>query len=569
MYILGIWDGHDSGAALINGDRIIYAANEERFTKRKLEIQFPYHAITAALAYANLKPSDIEVVAFPTLELTKTISRVFPAQKEAYYKFRRRKMIRPHFETLMHYQKYFMTNIGVLPLCTSISKAAVSRTLHNMGFSKFKLYPVDHHTSHATTAAFTSGHKNSLIVTLDGLGDGKSGTISTFENGKLELKESISARDSIGIFYEQVTNILGMRELEDEGKIMAMADFSYPFAFRDNKLKEFFKVEGCSIKAKYGPIAQYDMLSRISWATPREQFGYMAQQLLEETLVQFFVNASREYKFDSVAMSGGTMSNVKANMLIRESGAFKHHYIFPHMGDGGIALGAAMHVNYLINGISGYQFDNAYLGKEYSDAEIEEILKKDRTLHFELDRGKAKHAAELIADDNYLFWFQGRMEFGPRALGNRSILAKAGSETVKDKLNLYVKKREWFQPFAPSMLEEEAPRMLEGVGHDYNHFMTTAYRVKKEHADAMRSVMHVDLTARPQMVGDENPAYRDLLKNVKKNSGYGVILNTSLNIHGMPIAMGPEDVIKAVKDTGTRYFFLGNYFVENKNALKV
>ena len=565
MYILGIWDGHDSGAALIRENRIIYAANEERFTKRKLEVRFPYRSIRASLEFERIKPGDVKVIAFPTLEFTKTVSRVFPAQKEAYYKFRRRKMLKPRFEEQRHYLKYAMTSIGVLPLCGAISRHSVGSSLRAMGFSDFKLYAVDHHRAHAATAAFTSGFRDSLVVTLDGLGDGKSGTVSAFENGALKQISSIPSRDSIGVFYEQVTNILGMRELEDEGKIMAMADFSYPFKYSENKLKGFFAVEGTGIKARYGPIAQYKMLSRISWSTPREQFAYMAQQVLEETLQKYFENLSKEHKFDSVAVSGGTMSNVKANMRIREKGLFKRHYIFPHMGDGGIALGAAMQVNYELNGISAYAFNDAYLGNDYGDNEIEETLKKDAALHFELDGDKPGHAADLISDNNYLFWFQDRMEYGPRALGNRSIVAKAGSDDVKDRLNLYVKKREWFQPFAPSMLAEDAHMLLDGAT-EHNKFMTMAYRVREQHRDIMKSVVHVDMTSRPQMVGDENRAYMEMLKRVRKRSGYGVVLNTSLNIHGMPIAMTPEDVIRAAKETGTRYMFLGSYFVENTKA---
>ncbi len=567
MYILGLWDGHDSGAALIKDDKIIYAANEERFTKRKLEINFPYNAIKAALAFEKLEPSEIKAVAFPTLELTKTISRVFPGQKEFYYKFRRRKMKKPVFENLMHYQKYAMTSIGPLPLCKSISKYEIRKKLKSMGFVDFNLYAIDHHEAHAATAAFTSGLKKGIVITLDGVGDGKSGSISTLENGELKKEKTISARNSIGIFYEQITNILGMRELEDEGKIMAMADYSYPFAFKDNKLKDLFTVEGTEIKAKYGPITQYKVLSSLAWSTPREQLAYMSQQLLEEITVSFFKNLKKEFEFKSIAASGGTMSNVKANMRIREETGINDFYIFPHMGDGGIALGAAMQANYLINGITNYVFDNAYLGTSYSDDNIKKTIKKYKQLEFEEDSDKSRHAAELISKDNYLFWFQGRMEYGPRALGNRSIIAKAGSENVKDKLNLYVKKREWFQPFAPSMLEEESTRILENANGRYNKFMTMAYRVKKEFADQMKSVVHVDMTARPQMVGDENQSYKSLLKKLKKIEGYGVVLNTSLNIHGMPIAMEPDDVIKAAIDTKTRYLFLGGYFVENKNHL--
>jgi len=566
MYILGVWDGHDSGAALLDGNKIVFAANEERFTKRKLEVKFPENSIKAALDYAGIKPSDIDTVAFPTTELTKTLERIMPYSKEYYYMYRRRKMLRPKFDNFRHWLKYTMTQFGVLPFCETISKSIVSKNLRHLGFSNFKIYAIDHHTAHAATAAFASGFKKALVVTLDGLGDGLSGSISTFEKGKLERHHVLPARNSIGIFYEQVTNILSMRELEDEGKIMAMADYSYPFDFNDNKLKDFFKVDGIDIIAKYPHYKQFEMLDAIAWGTPREQFAYMAQQLLEKVLSKFFENVIDEYGIGNVAMAGGSMSNVKANMKIRMLDGLKDWFIFPHMGDGGMAMGAAMYANYMLNGISSYDFDNAYLGTEYSENEIKAAIKKEKDLKFEIDSDKSGHAADLIEANNYLFWFQGRMEYGPRALGNRSILAKASSEDVKDKLNLYVKKREWFQPFAPSMLKEDAHVLLEDV-KGYDKFMTMAYSVKRERADTMKSVVHVDLTARPQMVGNENKSYQKLLNDVKKASGYGVILNTSFNIHGMPIVMTPEDAISTMKATGTRYMFLGDFFVENKKAI--
>ncbi len=565
MYILGVWDGHDSGAALIDGKKIIFASNEERFTKRKLEVSFPYKSINAALAYAGIKPKDIDVVAFPTTEFTKTLSRVFPGQKESYYAFRRRKMLRPRAEMLMHYAKYSMTGIGVLPFCNFISSAAVMQELRSMGFRDPKLVHVEHHASHAATAAFTSGLRKALVITLDGLGDGLSGTVSTFYKGRLERQLEIPASDSIGIFFEQVTNILGMRELEDEGKVMAMADYSYPFKFEENKLKGLFNVEGISIRARNGFIRQYDFLSRLSWSMPREQFAYMAQQLLEHTVSKFISNAMDEFGYSGVALAGGVFSNVKANLAIRMLHRLREWYIFPHMGDGGIALGAAMQANYEMNGVHNYAFNDAYLGMEYDESEIKTILAKEKQISYEIDNDKSSHAAELISDDNYVFWFQGRMEYGPRALGNRSILANAGSEKVKESLNMRVKRREWYQPFAPSILEEDAGRLLEDA-ETKSRFMTMAYKIKPAFKDAMKSAIHIDMTARPQMLGSENPTYRGLLERLKRKLEYGIALNTSLNIHGMPIAMSPEDAISAMKETKTRYMFIGDYFVENKGA---
>ncbi len=565
MYVLGLWDGHDAGAALLEDNRIVFASNEERYTKRKLEIKFPYNSIMAALSYANLKPSEIEAVAFPTAEFAKTASRLLPYQQEVYYRFRRRKMLRPRTDSLRRFMKTIQTNVGVLPTFVPLSKAVIAGHLRNMGFENFKLHYVDHHASHAATAAFTSGFDKALVLTLDGLGDGLSGSVSTFAKGKLRREHAIRARNSLGIFYEQVTNIVGMRELEDEGKVMAMAAYSYPFPFEENRLRDFFRVEGVDIIAKYSHLRQYDLLSRISWSMPREQFAYMAQQLLERTLSEFVGNAIDEYGTGNVAMAGGLFSNVKANMQVRNIRALKKWFIHPHMGDGGTALGAAMRVNYLLNGVHAYRFDDAYLGDEFGDDYIEDALRKERGISFEADSDKSAHAAELISKDNYVFWFQGRMEYGPRALGNRSILAKADSEGVKEKLNLYVKQREWFQPFCPSLLEEDAGRLFDQV-KGIDRFMTMAYRVKEGREDLLRSVVHVDNTARPQMVGNENGNYRKLLERVKRKLGYGVVLNTSFNIHGMPIVMNPEDALLTMKKTKTRHMFLGGFYVENRGA---
>ena len=563
MYILGIWDGHDAGAALVEDNKVIFAANEERFTKRKLEVNFPKHSIEAALRYAKIKPDDIEHIAFSTTEFAKTIERMFPKMRENYYIFRRRKRLKPRFSDLRHMLKYSITSIGITPGSTTINKHMLGKELRNMGFGKFKLYAVEHHAAHAATAAFTSPFKKALIITSDGLGDGLSGSISIMEKNTLTRKSVTKASDSLGIFFEQATNIIGMRELEDEGKVMAMADYSYPFSMDENLFRDFFSVDGISIKAKYNTIKQFEMLQRISWQLPREQFAYMVQQLLTEMLTKFVDNAIERFGIGDVAFSGGIFSNVKANMSLRKLDSLKHWYIFPHMGDGGIALGAALHTNYILNGITKHDF-TAYLGPAYGENETIAALKRHK-MKFQLERKEqSKHAAELVTDGHYIFWFQDRMEYGPRALGDRSILARSDSEEIKDTLNLYVKKREWFQPFAPSIMEEEAERLLEYDNKGKDKFMTMAYMVKKEKRNVTKSVMHIDGSARAQMVGRENPIYYDVIKQVKNISGNGIVLNTSFNVHGSPIVMDPNDAIMTMKKTNSKYMFINGFFVTNK-----
>ena len=568
MYVLGVWDGHDAGAALIDDDKIVYAANEERFTRRKLEMKFPFNSIMGALAYANIKPTDIEHVAFSTTEFTKTMERVFPYMREYYYLFRRRKIPQPRFENFRHNLKYTLTPIGILPLCNAISASYIARNLRHMGFRNFKLHRVEHHVAHAATAAFTAPFRKGLIITLDGLGDGLSGSISVLENGELDRRLKIKARDSLGIFFEQVTNIVGMRELEDEGKVMAMADYSYPFDYESNKFKDFFRVEGTVLRAIHSPVKQFTMLRRAAWQMPREQFAYMAQQVLENTMVKLISNAIDRYSIGDVAFAGGIFANVKANMMVRGLETVKHWYVFPHMGDGGIAMGAALWAAHGLTGNSSFKFD-AYLGHDYSEDETESVVKADRQFTYvREDRSdQAKHAAELINDGNYVLWFQGRMEYGPRALGNRSILAPSSSETVKDKLNMYVKKREWFQPFAPSLLESDAPKLLEYDDKGADRYMTMTYMVRPEMYEMTRSVVNVDHSARPQMVGSENTFYMELLKSVKRHTGYGIVLNTSFNLHGYPIVMSPADALKVMKETGTKHMFINGITVTNRKGV--
>ncbi|MDE1865497.1 MAG: hypothetical protein KGH94_02570 [Candidatus Micrarchaeota archaeon] len=565
MHVLGVWDGHDSGAALVRDNEVLFAANEERFTRRKLEISFPEHSIRAALKHAGLKPPEVEHVAFTTTEFTKTLERVIPGMKESYYQFRRRRIPKPAFEHARHKLKYSITTVGPIPLCGTVSSSIVRSRLDRMGFRNYKLHIVDHHTAHAATAAFTSGQKRAMVLTLDGLGDGLSGSASILSNGKLERSLAISARDSIGIFYEQVTNILGMRELEDEGKIMAMADYSFPFPFEKNRFKDFFDLTGTRLRARYSPSRQYDMICRTAWQMPREQTAYMAQQLVEGLLIKLTSNLVDRHGIGDLAVAGGLFSNVKANMLVRELDNVKSMHIFPHMGDGGIALGAALQTSHEITGATDFAF-SAYLGNGYSQDEVEDALKVEKSLKYSVEgkEEQCRHAAELMQEGNYIFWFQNRMEYGPRALGNRSILAPSDSDEVKERLNLFVKQREWFQPFAPSMLEEDVHKLVEYDNKGFNRFMTSAYRLRPEHKAVERSVAHVDGTVRSQMVGEENKTYQNLLKAVRKHRGYGIVLNTSFNIHGQPIVMTPGDAIQTMKETKTKYMFIDGVFVTNR-----
>ena len=559
--ILGIWDGHDCGAAIVEGKKVGVAVNEERFTGRKLEVGFPANSIKVCLNFLDLKPCDIEEIAITTTDFAKTLTRIFPSLKENYYLFRRRKMEKPRFVDLRRNIKYRTTEIKEKPLCRTLTRWYYKKNLKKLGFKDFNLHIVEHHLAHAASASFCSGFKKALCITLDGVGDGLSGTVNVYKNGEIERIGQSLAKDSLGIFFEQVTNLLGMRELEDEGKVMALADYAFEVPYEENKLMSLFEVNGLTIKSKQTTASRYKLLKKILWNTPREQFAYMAQKTLEEKIVKLFKNAIEETGLRDVCWAGGVASNIKANMRIKNLPELRRWFVFPHMGDGGLALGAALYVNHELNGIKECKLEHVFLGAEYSEEEIEDSLKKVKGIEYERRDDIAEFVGDLITKNNFVLWFQGRMEYGPRALGNRSILAPAYSLEIKDELNLKIKKRNWFQPFCPSLLKEEAKKFfvdLKGL----DKFMTMGYATKPEVRERIKAVISLDGSTRPQMLGKENEKYRRVIQEVKKQTGDGILLNTSFNLHGYPIVCSPKDALKVMLRTKTKYMALGNFFIE-------
>jgi len=563
MLILGIWDGHDSGACIVEDGIIKVAINEERLTRKKLDIEFPQNSIKACLNHLNLKPTDISIVATTGTQLTRIMARQFHFLDDNFYKLRRRLIPKPRFEREKRFLKYWLAKFNASYL-KEFTKHQIGKKLKTIGFDNPKIYVVDHHFAHAASAIFTSGFKKNLCITLDGVGDGLSGTVNLFENGEIKRISTMKEKDSIGLFFEEVTTILGFRELEDEGKIMAMADYSYPIPDERNKLLDFFKVDGLKMKAKHSTIRRFIELGKIKWSTPNERFAYMAQKTLENHVLQLFRNAIQKTGMEDVCWSGGVAANIKLNRIIRLKSGLKDWFVFPHMGDGGLAVGAALYVAHMLEGIEPKRIDDVYFGLDFDNENIKKSLQE---VSNQVEYEELKNPTETVADllkNNYVFWFQNRMEYGPRALGNRSILAPADSEDVKDILNLMVKKREWFQPFCPSLLEEDVNKVFEDYDEKPDRFMTMGYMLKKELKRRYASIANVDSSVRPQMVGNENQQYRELLKNIKKNGGVGIVLNTSFNIHGEPIVCSPKDALETMMKTKTKYMILGNFFVKLK-----
>ncbi|MCM0607197.1 MAG: hypothetical protein KA715_13995 [Xanthomonadaceae bacterium] len=561
-YILGLWDGHDAGAALIAGDQILCCINEERITRKKLDVGFPVQSILTILKTQGIKPEEITDVAFTTSDFSKTLTRMIPSLKDSYYQIRRRKVMPGVFYQIKKSAKYLLTLFPSNAFFRWMSREYIKKELKSLGFKSPMIHLVGHHDAHAVCAAYCSGMNDALVITLDGIGDGLSGSAWKLESGKLTPYKSISGRDSFGIFFEHVTNLMNMRELEDEGKVMALANYAFPIEDSKNPMLSLFKIDSSGVHCKYGPLKLYKELKTIQWKYPFEQFAYMAQRVLEVKVLEFIQSLLKETGATRIAYAGGVASNIKINRLIRELPGVSELFVFPHMGDGGQALGAAMAVNEKQNGINKYSLKDLYLGNGYTDSEIETEVKRTG-LKYKRIENPVETAAQLISDGEIIFWFQGRMEYGPRSLGARSILSRPDSVEIKDRLNLSLKRRVWYQPFCPSMLEADAKIVIKNYDGDINPFMTRAYLVNREHQDKLQGVIGIDGTCRPQILrGNEGTPYANLIQKVKDKTGLGVVLNTSFNIHGEPLVCSPYDALKALKETGVKHLVMGNYYIE-------
>ncbi len=562
MNVLGIWDGHDAGAALLQDGRLRFAVNEERLTRRKLEIRFPTQSIEACLTSANLRPGDIDLVAASTSDPAKTLGRWWPGSKERYYAVRRRKAWPGVLARLTRGVKYRMTEWAPGPISTTLSRVALGRTLREHGLAGAELVIVDHHEAHAAPAAWAAAFAPCAVVTIDGLGDGHSATISTFSGGVLQRVASSPSRHSLGVFFEHVTNLLNMRELEDEGKVMALADYASPIDDEENPLFKCIRVRCGRIETARPGHSLRPMLARIHWRYANEQFAYMAQRVVEQTCVGLARDAVRLTGLRRIALAGGVVSNVKATRRIQQLPEVEDVYVFPHMGDGGLAVGAAV----VGAARKGEKIDltltSLDLGHGYSRDDIERALRNAGL--FARCQPRVTHAvAELLERDGIVMWFQGRMEYGPRALGNRSVLARPDRPGLRDRLNLVLKRRVWYQPFCPSMLESEGARVLADWNGSRNRFMTIASEVAVEHRERLAGVMSIDGTCRPQFVADDDPGeFAELLRQGRRKWGVGAVLNTSFNIHGEPLVCSPEQAIDVFQRSGADALAIGSFLIQ-------
>lgn len=563
MIVLGVWDGHDSGASLIIDGKIVSAVNEERFTRRKQEVRFPYNSIKFCLENSSLRSSDIDEIAFASSDVSNTVSRAFPKVSEDYY-YVRRKLKTP--SKLSNFNRPILNNLGrIMPnnMFRRVNEYNVRKRLSKLGFDgSQKLHFVEHHIAHAASAFFTSGKKESIVLTYDALGDGISSSVNLCNSNGIQRLASSGTVDSLVLMYQEAVEILKMRILEDEGKVMCLADFSK--YNKKNPLRDIYYIDDLKIKSKLSFEGRWKLLNKLAFNLPKEDFCFLIQDAFEYHIEKWISNIIDLQSPVHISLAGGGASNIKANMKIKKLIGDNNWFVFPQMGDGGLALGAALYIYSKHKKIPISELIDVRLGPEYDDSDIKRALLKHKLkLSFDEISDPAGHASDILTKNKIVFWFQNRMEFGPRSLGARSMLAPANLEGVRDKLNSIVKRRSKYQPFCPSILHDYCKKSLIDYKKE-SPFMTMGYYVKEEYLASLSQVMSKDNSSRPQSVVESYGIYYNLLKNYQKETGIGGVLNTSFNIHGEPIVCSPEDAIRTQINSTNKYMVIGNYLVSLK-----
>lgn len=599
MNILGINTSIDCTAVVMRNGRVLAAIAEERLSRKKLHTGFPRQAIMTCLRQSGMTGDKIDAVALGFKEYLTAA----PLVTELLFnprgcQFEPENNI-PLMTILAESVRILFTNPGAFLAMVNPKKwrqwnlERYAKELLFFGISRAKVIGVDHHTAHAASAYYCCGFDNVLAVTADGSGDGLSASMFLGKNGKLVKIKSVPKSQSAGLMYAAVTKFLGFKPHRHEGKITGLAAFGRPrktMVVLNNLLrlsgdkKNFTGSLGQNFKERLAEYLRWGLkgsflrqwevneimgvMRRSVDGLPREDIAAGVQKWLEEAISGWVKNAITETGQKNIALAGGIFANVRLNQKIAELPGVKEIYVQPNMGDGGTALGAALVVwqRYLEEQgkiMKPVLLNNVYLGLEFSRPEIKSAI-KSRGLKAVMVSDIEKRAAEAIAAGKIVGWFQGRMEFGPRALGNRSLLASATDRNINDILNARLKRTE-FMPFAPSVLDTDISRYVKYSNHSCkpSKFMTITFDCTPMAKKRVPAVVHVDGTARPQIVEREtNPKYYRVLEEYKKLTGLGIFVNTSFNIHEEPIVCTPQDAIRSFEKNSCDVLVMDDWWIE-------
>jgi carbamoyltransferase len=570
MFTLGINAAyHDPAACVVKDGRILAATEEERFThikhgKRPVPFstyELPFHAIDYCLREAGIRLVDIDHVAYsfdPWLSVGKRgddgaigLPRESTSDPNA-----------NEWETV--WAPLFLASIINAPhhLASEVPHHLQARFRGARPDGPYRWHFVDHHIAHAASAFYCSPFQQAAVLTLDGRGERATTTYSIGHGNRLERIAQVDLPHSLGLFYAQITSHLGFLHCSDEYKVMALASFGKPRYLADFRdilrvgSEGQYTLQQLRLQDRFGPPRQR--------GEPLEQRHYdiahSMQVVLEETVVHLVAWLHNATGTDDLCLAGGVALNCVMNTRLREVGPFRRIWIQPAAGDAGTALGAALWIDLQERRSQERAFlmEHAFLGPAYSDAEIEHVLRMAKLPYRRLNN-IADETADLLVQDKTIGWFQGRMEFGPRALGARSILASPLHASMPSKIN-ELKDREDFRPVAPVVLEEEADRWFARAS--VSPFMLFVYDVLPEKADRIPAVRHVDGTARIQTVNrTQHALYYDLVKAFQRRTGVPVLVNTSFNTLSKPIVCSPRDAIEVFCSSPLDALVIGSFLL--------
>ncbi len=571
--VLGVHDGHNASAALLRDGRIELALQEERLTRVKNQGDAPGGALAAALALVNGGPTP---VAAPIAALN--------GHYMNYRQWERETIVRDYARCSSLGSRLKQTLKGSAVDRMYQRRRAAERVEHlgAIGLSSRQLAPVEHHQAHAAAAYYTSPYDSPrgstgekiLVLTCDGSGDRLSATVSVGENGRLTRLAQVSEHDSIGRLYALVTRRLGMVPLEHEYKVMGLAPYaanSRGAADVARMLEGLFEATGDGLgwRRRKGVPSMYAAYTFLGTLLEGQRFDWVAagaQRFIETMLTRWVAGAVRETGIGRIACAGGVFMNVKVNLAILELPEVESMFVFPSCGDESNSIGAACW-EAARRGEAIEPLGAIYYGDAITDGEAEEAMHAaSQRIRFRYDwiPDIEKRVASELAQGRIVARAKGASEFGARALGNRSILARADSPAAVRTINEAIKNRDFWMPFAPAVLAERTERYYEKPKPVESPYMMFAFRTRPECRAALAGVQHpYDFTTRPQEVrAEHNPAFHRLLQEYEAITGEAAVLNTSFNLHGEPIVYRARDAVDVFLRSGLKHMALGNWWVE-------
>lgn len=576
MTVLSFSSEHEAGAAIVQNGKIKAAVNEERYTRVKNQSGFPQNSIDAVLKIANVKPEQVDHVIIPEMSKAKdffmNVVPLFPLNV-----FSKNGTPYPGFSDFV---KQFLMSSYIIAksyLRVGFSHARDIRKLKKM-FPQAKFHRVEHHVTHAASAYFTCTFDDALIISADYWGDFASVMVSRGKGKDIKVISRSYYPHSPGHYYASVTKWFGFKANRHEGKIVGLAAYGDPNSPAYEEIKDLLACDGLKIKAPFMlgkmwhhriPIFKNNLMKKLLKKYSREDIAAVMQRRFEEVFTELVTNCVKKYKVENVLLVGGSFANVKLNQRIFEIDGVNNVYVFPNMSDGGISSGAALYHDIRSNGAIKTNLKNVYLGPEFTNDEIKQAL-EEANVKFEYYEDIETKLAQLLAKNSIIARFNGRMEYGPRALGNRSILYPATDPTVNDWLNKRLKRTE-FMPFAPVTLAEHADKCYKNIGGARHtaSFMTITFDCTDFMKEKSPATVHVDGTARPQLISEEqNPSYYKILNEYYKITGIPSIVNTSFNMHEEPIVCTPRDAIRSFQQGHLEYLAIGNYLVKSEDIEK-